>query len=145
SYETGDISYEPANHQKMTETRKAKVDGIARDIPPQSVSLGNTSGKLAVVGWGSTYGAIHQAVKMARQKKLDVSHIHLRHMWPMPSNLEELLKGFDTVLVPEMNTGQLVKVLRAEYLIDAKPLNKISGQPFKIREIASAIDALMES
>lgn len=145
SYETGDISYEPENHQKMTDVRKAKVDGIARDIPLQSVALGAESGKLAVVGWGSTYGAIHQAVKLSRLKKLDVSHIHIRYMWPLPSNLGQLLSNYEMVLVPEMNTGQLVKVLRAEYLIDAKPLNKVSGQPFKIREIVGAINALLES
>ncbi|HKI73076.1 MAG TPA: hypothetical protein VJ998_00410, partial [Pseudomonadales bacterium] len=145
SYTTGDISYDPANHQKMTETRKAKVDGIARDIPLQEVDQGNTTGKLVVVGWGSTYGAIRQAVKRCRQDKLDVSHIHIRHMWPMPSNLGELLAGFETVLVPEMNTGQLVNVLRSEFLVDAKPLNKVSGQPFKIREVVDAIHALLES
>ena len=144
SYETGDISYEPANHQKMTDTRKAKIDGIARDIPLQSVALGNEKGKLAVVGWGSTYGAIRQAVLRCRHEKLDVSHIHIRHLWPMPSNLGELLAGYDQVLVPEMNTGQLIRVLRSEFLLDAKPLNKISGQPFKIREIVAAIHALME-
>ena len=138
-YVTGDISYEPENHQKMTEIRKAKIDGIAKDIPEQSVSLGNDKGKLAVVGWGSTFGAIHQAVRRCRQEGLDVSHIHIRYMWPLPSNLEALLSGFDQILVPEMNTGQLVNVLRHEYLIDALPLNKISGKPFKIREIEAAI------
>lgn len=145
SYETGNISYDPSNHQKMTDTRKAKIDGIARDIPLQKVALGNDKGKLAVVGWGSTYGAIRQAVLRCRQAKLDVSQIHIRHLWPMPSNLGELLAGFDEVLVPEMNTGQLIDVLRSHYLIDAKPLNKISGQPFKIREVVGAIHALLES
>ena len=142
---TGDISYEPENHQKMTQLRKAKIDGIARDIPLQTVDQGNTTGKLAVVGWGSTYGVIHQAVKRARQAKLDVSHIHIRYMWPLPANLGELLQGFDTVLIPEMNTGQLVDIIRGEYLIDAKGLSKVSGQPFKIREIEAAIKAQMES
>ena len=142
---TGDISYDAENHQKMTLMRQAKIDGIARDIPLQTVDQGNTTGKLAVVGWGSTYGVIHQAVKRARQSKLDVSHIHIRYMWPMPANLGDLLKGFDEVLVPEMNTGQLIDILRAEYLIDAKGLSKVSGQPFKIREIEAAIKAKMES
>ena len=145
SFETGNISYEPANHQKMTEVRKAKIDGIARDIPLQTVALGNDKGKLAVVGWGSTYGAIRQAVIRCRQQKLDVSQIHIRHLWPLPSNLGELLAGFDQVLVPEMNTGQLINVLRAHFLIDAKPLDKVSGQPFKIREVINAIHALLES
>jgi 2-oxoglutarate ferredoxin oxidoreductase subunit alpha len=141
SYETGDISYDPDNHQKMTDTRKAKIDNIARDIPLQEVALGDTKGKLAVVGWGSTFGAIHQAVKRCRKEKLDVSHIHIRHLWPLPANLKELLSGYEKILVPEMNTGQLVKLLRSEFLIDARPLNKVSGQPFKISEIAQGIKA----
>ncbi|MEX0942062.1 MAG: 2-oxoacid:acceptor oxidoreductase subunit alpha [Pseudomonadales bacterium] len=145
SYETGDISYDPANHQKMTDTRKAKIDGIARDIPDQVIELGEQSGKLVVLGWGSTYGAIHQAVKRCLQEGLSVSHIHMRYMWPMPSNLGDLLSRFDQVLVPEMNTGQFINVVRGTYLIDAKPLNKVSGQPFKIREIVDAIKALLES
>jgi len=141
SYDTGNISYDPDNHQKMTDTRKNKVAGISADIPAQEVVMGNTSGKLAVVGWGSTYGAIHQGVKRCRQEGLDVSHIHIRYMWPFPANLKTLLSGFDKVLVPEMNTGQLMKILRSEYLIDARGLNKVSGQPFKIREIVNAIKA----
>jgi 2-oxoglutarate ferredoxin oxidoreductase subunit alpha len=144
-YDSGDISYEAENHQKMTDMRKAKIDGIAKFIPKQAIDLGNESGKLLVVGWGSTYGAIRQAVKRSRQEGKDVSHAHIRHLWPLPENLGELLGKFEDVLVPEMNTGQLVKVIRAEYLIDAKPLNKVSGQPFKIREIADAISALLES
>ncbi len=139
SFETGDISYDPANHQKMTDLRKDKVDGIAKDIPLQEVCLGNTSGKLAVVGWGSTFGAIHQAVKRCRDEGLDVSHIHIRYLAPFPSNLGELLSSFDAVLVPEMNTGQLVNVLRAEFLIAADGLNKVAGQPFKIGEVMAAI------
>jgi len=142
---TGDISYAPENHQKMTLLRKARIDGIAKDIPLQTVDQGNATGKLAVVGWGSTYGVIHQAVKRARLESLDVSHIHIRYMWPLPLNLGELLKGFDGVLIPEMNTGQLVGVLRAEYLVDAKGFNKVSGQPFKIREIEAAIKDQLES
>lgn len=144
SYETGDISYDPDNHQKMTDTRKAKIDNIADDIPLQEVAMGNNSGKLAVVGWGSTYGAIHQGVKRCLKEGLDVAHIHIRHLWPLPANLKELLSGYDKVLVPEMNTGQLVKVLRSEYLIDAHGCNKVSGQPFKINEIVHAIKAELE-
>lgn len=141
SYETGDISYDPDNHQLMTDTRKAKIDGISADIPLQEVALGNSSGKLAIVGWGSTFGPIHQAVKRCRQDGLDVSHIHIRYLSPFPSNLQTLLSGYEKVLVPEMNTGQLVKMLRSDFLIDAKGLNKVSGQPFKIREISNAIKA----
>lgn len=139
SFETGDISYDPANHQKMTDLRKNKVDGIAKDIPLQEVCLGNNSGTLAVVGWGSTFGAIHQAVKRCREEGLDVSHIHIRYLAPFPANLGELLGSFDAVLVPEMNTGQLVRLLRSDFLIDADALNKVAGQPFKIGEVMAAI------
>jgi len=139
SFDTGDISYDPANHQKMTDLRKNKVDGIAKDIPLQEVCLGNNSGTLAVVGWGSTFGAIHQAVKRCREKGLDVSHIHIRYLAPFPANLGELLGSFDAVLVPEMNTGQLVRLLRSDFLIDADALNKVAGQPFKIGEVMAAI------
>jgi len=140
-YETGEISYDAENHQKMTEIRKAKIDGISNDIPKQEVALGNDYGDLAVVGWGSTFGAIHQGVKRSRMDGLDVSHIHIRHMWPLPGNLGELLSGYKVVLIPEMNTGQLVDIIRSRYLIDAQSLTKISGQPFKIKEIDAAIRA----
>ncbi len=139
-FDTGEISYDAANHQKMTDTRKAKIDGIANHIPQQEVSLGETSGKLAVVGWGSTFGPIQQAVRRARARGADVSHIHIRYLWPLPGNLESLLRSYERVLVPEMNTGQLKTILRDQYLIDAKPLNKVSGQPFMIAEIEAAID-----
>ncbi len=145
SYETGNISYDPDNHQKMTDVRKAKIDGIASFIPEQDVVIGNDSGKLAVVGWGSTYGAIYQAVKRCRDRKLDVSHIHVRYMWPLPKNLGQLLSRYDRVLVPELNTGQFVEVIRSQFLIDAKRFNKVTGQPFKIREIEEAIQAQMEA
>ena len=138
--DTGHIEYSPTNHQAMTDIRRDKVLGIADHIPEQDVALGETSGKLAIVGWGSTFGPIHQAVRRARRAGLDVSHIHIRHIWPLPRNLEALLKSFDHVLVPEMNTGQLKTLLRDQYLIDAKPLNKVSGQPFRIAEIAAAIE-----
>ena len=138
---TGNIDYAPANHQEMTDIRKAKIDNIA--VPDQQVELGETSGTLAIVGWGSTFGPIHQAVRRARKRGLDVHHIHIRHIWPMPRNLGVLLRGYEHILVPEMNTGQLKTVLRDQYLVDAKPLNKVSGQPFKIAEIEAAIDAAL--
>ncbi|MFM5894906.1 MAG: 2-oxoacid:acceptor oxidoreductase subunit alpha [Novosphingobium sp.] len=141
---TGNLDYSPAAHQTMTDARKAKVDGVANSIPAQDVALGNTSGKLAVVGWGSTFGPIHQAVRRARAKGLDVSHIHVRHVWPLPANLGDLLKGYERILVPEMNTGQFKTVLRDQFLVDAKPLNKTSGQPFTIAEIENAIEVAMQ-
>ena len=138
---SGNIDYSAANHQAMTDTRQKKVLGVK--VPDQDVSLGATSGKLAVVGWGSTYGPIHQAVRRALRREQDVAHIHIRHIWPMPANLGDLLKGYDKILVPEMNTGQLKTLLRDQFLVDAKPLNKVSGQPFRIFEIEEAIDAML--
>ena len=134
---TGNIDYSPSNHANMTEIRRRKIAEIA--VPDQAVEQGGTSGRLAVVGWGSTYGPIAQAVRRARRRGKDVSHIHIRHIWPMPANLGDLLRGFDHVLVPEMNTGQLKTVLRDQFLVDARPLNKVSGQPFTIAEIEAAI------
>jgi 2-oxoglutarate ferredoxin oxidoreductase subunit alpha len=138
--DTGHINYSPENHQVMTDLRKAKVDGVADHIPDQDVCLGTEGGKLALVGWGSTFGPIQQAVRRARAKGLDVSHIHVRHIWPLPNNLGDLLRKFDKVIVPEMNTGQFKTVLRDQFLVDAKPLNKVSGQPFRIAEIEAAIE-----
>ena len=135
--ETGNIDYSPATHAAMTEIRRRKVAEIA--VPEQVVEHGEPGGRLAVVGWGSTYGPIAQAVRRARRRGVDVSHIHIRHIWPLPANLGELLKGYRHVLVPEMNTGQLKTVLRDQFLVDAKPLNKVSGQPFTIAEIEAAI------
>ncbi len=136
---TGHIDYAPANHQAMTDIRSNKVLGVQDGIPDQEVTLGVEGGRLAVVGWGSTFGPIHHAVHRARGRGLDVSHIHLRHIWPMPKNLGDLLRSYGGIIVPEMNTGQLKTVLRDQYLVDAKPVNKVSGQPFKIREIEAAI------
>jgi 2-oxoglutarate ferredoxin oxidoreductase subunit alpha len=141
--DTGDLDYSPATHQLQTDARKDKVDGIARHVPEQDIDQGTQGGKLAIVGWGSTYGPIRQAVRRARAKGLDVSHIHVRHVWPLPTNLGELLRSYDKVLVPEMNTGQFKTVLRDQYLVDAKPLNKVSGQPFTIAEIEAAIEAAL--
>ncbi len=144
AFESGHISYDPDNHQKMTDTRFAKVAGIARDIPLQRPALGGPKGRLAVVGWGSTFGPIHQAVREARADGLDVSHIHVRYLNPFPGNLGDLLRAFDQVLVPEMNAGQLVNVLRSTYLVPAEGLNKVTGKPFKSAEIADAIRARLE-
>ncbi len=144
-YDSGHISYESANHHRMTKVRAAKVDGIANDIPLQQVAAGKTSGKLAVVGWGSTYGAINQAVNRCIKAGLDVSHIHIRHVWPLPRNLGDLLKGYQKVLVPEMNNGQMVTLLRAQYLVPAEGLNQISGLPFKVSDLEKAIRERVES
>ena len=103
------------------------------------MALGEDRGALAVVGWGSTFGAIHEAVRRARGDGLAVSHIHVRYLSPFPSNLGELLRRFDRVLVPELNNGQLVQLLRAAYLVDAKGFNKIAGKPFHVAELGAAI------
>jgi 2-oxoglutarate/2-oxoacid ferredoxin oxidoreductase subunit alpha len=137
---TGHIDYAPENHQAMTDIRADKVLGVAESIPGQEVCLGEAGGALAVVGWGSTFGPIHQAVRRARSRGADVSHIHIRHIWPLPRNLGELLRSFDRVIVPEMNKGQLKTLLRDQYLVDARPVTKVSGQPFKIAEIEAAIE-----
>ena len=142
--DTGHINYSPANHQAMTDIRKAKVDGVADHIPDQDIALGGEGGRLAIVGWGSTFGPIHQAVRRARAKGHDVSHIHIRHIWPMPKNLGELLRSYDRVIVPEMNTGQLKTLLRDQFLVDAQTLNKVSGQPFRIAEIEAAIEEALQ-
>jgi 2-oxoglutarate ferredoxin oxidoreductase subunit alpha len=135
--ETGNIDYSPSNHQAMTDARRDKVLGV--EVPDQTVALGDETGELAVVGWGSTYGPIRQAVRRWREQGRKVSHIHVRHIWPLPKNLGPLLKGFDHVLVPEMNGGQFKTVLRDQFLVQADSLTKTSGQPFQIAEIMDAI------
>jgi len=139
----GHISYEPENHQEMTNFRANKIAGIANDRPAITPDLGPSSGKLAIVGWGSTYGAIHGAVNELTRDGKDVAHIHVRQMSPLPRGFEELLRSYDHILVPEMNMGQLVKLIRAEYLIDAKGLNQVTGKPFKVGKIKqTALDML---
>ena len=137
---SGNIDYSPAAHQEMTDTRQAKVNKVAESIPPQDICAGREGAKLAVVGWGSTFGPIHQAVRRSIDRGLDVAHVHIRHIWPMPSNMAVLLRSFEHILVPEMNKGQLKTVLRDQFLVDAQPLNKVSGHPFRIAEIEAAIE-----
>lgn len=144
-FNSGHISYAPDNHEKMVKTRAAKIAGIANDIPEQKVEVGNDQGKLLVLGWGSTYGSIREAVQRCRERGLDVSHAHVRHLNPFPKNLGELLKRFDRVLVPELNNGQLVKMIRSQYLVPAESLPKIQGMPFKIAELEEKIRQVMES
>jgi 2-oxoglutarate ferredoxin oxidoreductase subunit alpha len=136
---TGNVSYDPANHQKMCELRRDKVQRVQQDIPPTEI-FGSESGDLLVIGWGSTHGAITSAVEGAHKDGLSVSSIHIRHLNPLPPDLGDILGRFDKVLVPEMNLGQLVRVLRAEFLIDAKAHNKVTGQPLGVSEVRKAID-----
>jgi 2-oxoglutarate ferredoxin oxidoreductase subunit alpha len=144
-YNSGHISYSPENHERMSRVRAAKVAGIAEDVPEQSIEVGSDRGKLLVLGWGSTYGAIREAVERSRARGLDVSHAHLRYLNPFPKNLGELLKRFDRVLVPELNLGQLVRLVRSQYLVPAESFPKIQGQPFKISEIEEKIRQVLES
>jgi 2-oxoglutarate ferredoxin oxidoreductase subunit alpha len=139
--ESGHISYDPENHRRMTEVRAAKLDRIAHDIPVQDFQWGEDRGDVVLVGWGSTYGPIFQAAKHLTEQGHKVSHLHLRYLNPLPPNLGALLARFEHVLVPEMNVGQLVTMLRSTYLIDAKGLNKVTGQPFRVREIEEAVRA----
>ncbi len=139
SYDTGHISYDPDNHEKMSHIRQDKVDRIANDIAPATVEGSESGGKLLMLGWGSTYGAIRQGVLQARSEGLDVSHVHLRHINPMPANLGDILSSFDKVVVPEMNLGQLRRLVRDQYLTPAEGLNKVQGKPFKVEEILARI------
>ncbi|MDP6884645.1 MAG: 2-oxoglutarate ferredoxin oxidoreductase subunit alpha, partial [Rhodospirillales bacterium] len=143
-FDTGNISYDPDNHQRMTEVRARKIARIADDLPPLVPEQGDKKGRLAVVGWGSTFGAISRAVSNLRGDGVDVSHIHLRHIWPLPRDLGDLLRGYDHVLMAEMNQGQLLTVVRSETLVDAEGLNKVTGQPFKISEIEAAVRSRLE-
>jgi 2-oxoglutarate ferredoxin oxidoreductase subunit alpha len=145
NYDSGNISYDPDNHHKMTKTRAAKIAGIAKDLPEQEVAVGEETGDVLVVGWGSTYGAITQAVRRARKQGKKVSQVHLRHLVPFPRKLDTLLRSFRKVIVPEMNNGMLSKMLRSEFLVDAVGVNKIAGQPFKVSEIEAAIDSQLEN
>ncbi|MCB9567521.1 MAG: 2-oxoacid:acceptor oxidoreductase subunit alpha [Myxococcales bacterium] len=144
-YDSGNISYDPDNHHKMTKVRAAKIAGIADDIPLQALDQGEVGDDILVVGWGSTYGSISQGVRAARRRGVKVAHAQIRHLSPLPKNLGELLRSFKKILVPELNNGMLVKLLRSEFLVDAQGLNKIAGQPFKVAEIEAAIASHLES
>jgi len=136
---TGNVSYDPDNHQNMTEIRSQKIANIADDIPPQAV-LGPESGDLLVLSWGGTYGTCMTAVKNSMAKGLSVAHAHLRHLNPFPKNLQELLSRYKSILIPELNSGQLRSLIRSTFLIDAAGLNKVKGKPFTVVEIESSIE-----
>jgi 2-oxoglutarate ferredoxin oxidoreductase subunit alpha len=139
---TGNINYEPLNHENMVRIRAAKVAGIVQDIP-EVVPAGDPEGDLLIVAWGSTHGAITAAVKAQRDKGHKIGHVHLRYLNPLPANLGEVLKRYHQVLVPELNMGQLLWILRAKYLVDALALNKIQGRPFKQAELEHKIEDLL--
>ncbi|MGD8709371.1 MAG: 2-oxoglutarate ferredoxin oxidoreductase subunit alpha, partial [Ectothiorhodospiraceae bacterium] len=143
-YDSGNISYDPENHQRMTDVRAGKVAGVAADIPLQDLDAGPEAGRVAVVGWGSTHGAINEAVRWLNGEGHAVSHIHLRYLNPLPSNLGELLTRFDRIVVPELNDGQLVNVLRSRYLLPAEGLSQVTGLPFKVADLVEAIRQRLE-
>lgn len=136
---TGNISYEPENHQHMVKTRQAKVDMIANYIPEQQLDSGAKKGKVLVLGWGSTYGAIKSACAELQKEGHSVSHAHLRYIRPFPKNLGDILKKFETVLIPEINNGQLIRIIRDIYFVDAKGYNKIMGVPITKGELVTEI------
>lgn len=140
---TGNVSYDPENHQLMVKIRQEKIDKIADYIPEQKIDNGPDKGKVLVLGWGSTYGAIKSAVAELVEEGEQVSHAQLRYVRPFPKNLGDLIKNFDKVLVPELNNGQLVKIIRDQYLVDAKGLNKIMGVPFTKIEIVEEIKKML--
>jgi 2-oxoglutarate ferredoxin oxidoreductase subunit alpha len=139
---TGNINYEPLNHEHMVRLRAAKVESVANDIPPIIIE-GDKSGDLLIIAWGSTHGPITAALNAQREKGRRVGHVHLRHLNPLPRDLGEVIGRFKKVLVPEMNMGQLLMILRAKYLVDAQGYNKIQGKPFKTSEIEQKIEEML--
>ncbi|MEN7547528.1 2-oxoacid:acceptor oxidoreductase subunit alpha [Rapidithrix thailandica] len=137
--ETGNVSYDPANHEKMIGLREAKVAKIADFVPEQTIASGEAQGDILVLGWGSTYGAIQTAVRELLAEGHSVAHAHVKYLNPFPKNLGEVLKNYKKVIIPEMNRGQLRKIIRAEFLVDAKGLNKVQGLPFTVHEVKEAV------
>lgn len=140
---TGNVNYEPENHQLMVKLRQEKVDKIADYIPLQKLDSGPEKGKILVLGWGSTYGSIKSAVADLQGKGYAVSHAHLRYVRPFPKNLGDILKNFETILVPEINNGQLIKIIRDTYLVDAKAYNKIMGVPITKTELVMKLEEML--
>ncbi|MES2619078.1 MAG: 2-oxoacid:acceptor oxidoreductase subunit alpha [Bacteroidota bacterium] len=136
---TGNISYDAANHEFMVKTRAKKVELVADILPLQTFEYGNASSKLLIIGWGSTYGTISSAVSELQTEGHDVAYTHLKYINPLPKNFSDLIKGFDKVMVAELNSGQLIKIIRDKFLKDAKGINKIQGQPFMVKEIKAEI------
>ncbi len=143
-HETGNISYDPDNHEFMVKLRAEKIQKIADTIPLQTIDNGPSKGKLLVVGWGSTYGSIKTAVKMALAEGYEVAHAHIRYLQPFPKNLGEVLKNYEQILVPEMNNGQLVRMLRDQFLAPAEGFNKIKGMPFSSEELFQKIKLMSQ-
>ncbi len=141
---TGNVSYDPANHQHMVNTRARKIANIANEIPELTV-MGPSEGDVLVLGWGGTYGSLVTACQRAQHKGWKVAHAHLRYLNPMPRNTGEVLKRYRKVLIPELNGGQLRMLIRSTYLVDAVGLNKVQGKPFLVSEIEAKIEELLRS
>jgi 2-oxoglutarate ferredoxin oxidoreductase subunit alpha len=139
---TGNISYDPENHDRMVKIRTEKIARIVDDIPPAEVE-GEPKGKLLVVGWGSTYGAIKSALAEARTRGHSASHLHLRYINPLPGNVGEILRSFDRILVPEINNGQLSRILREHFLVETIGFNKVRGLPLSAEEVTNAVIAVL--
>jgi 2-oxoglutarate ferredoxin oxidoreductase subunit alpha len=142
---SGNISYDPDNHDRMVRLRQAKVNAIAQSIPPLEVDDPSGEARVLVLGWGSTYGPIGAACEITRRTGVLVAQAHLRHLNPFPSNLGEVLRSYDKVIVPEMNLGQLTMLLRAKYLVDITGINQVRGMPFKSTELVAAITDAIKS
>jgi 2-oxoglutarate/2-oxoacid ferredoxin oxidoreductase subunit alpha len=140
---SGNVSYDGVNHERMVHLRRDKIAGIAKDIPLLEVNDESGDAQLLLVSWGSTYAAVAAGVKRVRARGMKVAHAHLRHLHPFPSNLGEVLGHYSQVMVPEINLGQLSRILRSEFLVDAKSMNKMQGVPFRVGEIESAITMLL--
>ncbi|MGC4235348.1 MAG: 2-oxoacid:acceptor oxidoreductase subunit alpha [Niabella sp.] len=137
---TGNISYDPENHQLMVKIRQEKVDKIAEFIPEQKIDSGEEKGKVLVIGWGSTYGAIKSAVHELQAEGKSISHVHIRHLRPLPKNLGDIIRNFEHIVIPEINNGQLIKIIRDQYLADAKGYNKIMGIPITKAELVEELN-----
>ncbi|MEW2358129.1 2-oxoglutarate ferredoxin oxidoreductase subunit alpha, partial [Spirillospora sp. NPDC029432] len=142
---SGNISYDPANHDRMVRLRQAKVDGIANDIAPLEVEDPSGAARVLVLGWGGTYGAISAAARRVRRNGHQVAQAHLRHLNPFPANLEQVLRSYDKVIVPEINLGQLALLLRGRFLVDVIGYNQVRGLPFKAEELESVIQDVIDS
>ncbi|MEO5966913.1 MAG: 2-oxoglutarate ferredoxin oxidoreductase subunit alpha, partial [Ferruginibacter sp.] len=140
---TGNISYDPENHQLMVKIRQEKIDKISKLIPKQKLDSGSEKGKVLIIGWGSTYGAIKSAAAELQHEGIEVSHAHIKYLRPFPENLEDIIKNFEMILIPELNNGQLIKIIRDKYLVDAKGLNKIMGIPFTKSEIVETVKKMI--
>jgi len=141
---TGNVSYDPENHDHMTRLRAAKIAGIARDIPPAALDH-EDGAQFLVLSWGGTWGVSTAAVRRIRARGLEIAHAHLRHLSPFPANLGEIVAAYPTILVPELNLGQLSRLVRAEYLVDAQSYTKVQGVPFRAADLEAKILEMMKS